>query len=56
MRVVWRKQFLVKFSESVVCVCVWSKMMFLTLPREGTTPQILKTDISCSYIRPETET
>jgi len=25
-----------------VCVCVCSKMMFLTLPRQGTTPQILK--------------
>ena len=25
-----------------VCVYVWSKIMFLTLPRQGTTPQILK--------------
>jgi hypothetical protein len=25
-----------------VCVCVWSKLMFLTPPLQGTTPQILK--------------
>ena len=54
MQVVWRKTFLVKFWESVVWVC--SKMMFLTLPRQGTTPQILKADISCVYIGLETET
>ena len=54
-----KKKFLVKFWESglyvcaCVCVRVWSKMMFLTLPRQGTTPQILKADISCAYIGPE---
>jgi len=67
MRVVWKKKFLVKFWENVcVCVCVrarvrvrvcvWSKMMFLTLVRQSTTPQILKADISCAYIGPETVT
>ena len=46
------------FSEALrkFCVCVWSKMMFLTLSRQGKTPQILKADISCAYIGPETET
>jgi hypothetical protein len=45
---VWRKKLLVKFWESMmcvcvcVCVCVWSKIMLLILPRQGTTPQILK--------------
>ena len=51
-----KKKFLVKFWESGVYVCVWSKMMFLTLPRQGTTPQILKADISCAYVGPEKET
>ena len=32
------KTLLLKFWESMVCV--WSKTMFLTLPRQGTNPQI----------------
>jgi len=35
---VWRKKLLVKFWESMVCV--WRKMVFLTLPGKGITPQI----------------
>jgi len=49
--VVWRKKVVSEVSRKYgarvcvrarVCVCVWSKMMFLTLPCHGTTPQILK--------------
>jgi len=46
------KTFLVKFSESGVCVCEDD----VSLQRQGTTPHILKADISCAYIGPETET
>jgi len=38
MRLFWRKKFLVKFWESMVCV--WSKMIFLKLPGKGITTQI----------------
>jgi len=40
VRGVWREMLLVKCWESMMCV--WSKMMFLIQPRQGTTPQILK--------------
>ena len=55
MKCEWcEKKFLVKFSECGVCVCVCEDDV--SLPRQGTTPQILKADISCAYIGPETET
>jgi len=38
LRLVWRKKLLVKFSESMVCL--WCKMVFLTLPGKGITPHI----------------
>ena len=47
-----KKKFLVKFWESGVCVCEDD----VSLPRQGTTPQILKADISCAYMGLETET
>ena len=56
MRVVWKKKFLVKFWEIGVCVCVCLCVCDVSLPRQGTTPQILKADISCVYIGLETET
>ena len=58
----WKKKFLVKFWESGVCVCVCVYVCVyvceddVSLPRQGTTPQNLKADISCAYIGPETET
>ena len=57
MQVVWKKKFLVKFWESGVCVCVCEVRCFLHYHAKAhTTPQILKADISCAYIGPETET
>ena len=36
-------------------VCVWHKIVFLTLPRQDNSTKS-RAEISCEYIRPETET